>query len=139
MDALGELAHVVQQLAGLGLQLGQRRGGGGRVAGELVAGDPQLGDQGDDVLLSAVVKIALEAAALLVLGLQDARARGRQLAGLPLGLVHARLELGGETGAADAQRGLAGERGEQPEVAPRRARPRASDRTRSAPDADCRA
>ena len=68
MDAAGQLAQVLQGLLRLGLRLGQRLPGDRGVAGELVAGQAQLGRQGHDLLLGPVVQVAFQVAAGLVGG-----------------------------------------------------------------------
>ena len=55
--------------------------------GDLVERQAQLADQRRQLLLHAVVDVALDAPALLVLGLDDARPGGGDLGRLPLDLV----------------------------------------------------
>ena len=79
MQAAGELAQLGGRLAELARrlleQLLRRRG----VGVELLAREPQVERQRDQPLLGAVVEVALEAAALVVGGLDDPRPRRAQL------------------------------------------------------------
>ena len=81
--------------------------------GDLVDGQSQLADQRRQLLLHAVVDVPLDAPALLVLGLDDARPGRRDLGRLPLDLAQAGLELVGLAHGAQAQGGLAAERAEE--------------------------
>ena len=102
VDAVGELAQVGEGLAGLVLQLGELLGAE-RAAVEPVAGEAQASHQRDDVLLDAVVQIALDAPALGVLGGDEPQSGGRELLEL-LG------ELGVEPHVGDRGRGLSCDR-----------------------------
>ena len=63
------------------------------------------------MLLGAVVDVALQASALLVLRGDDPLPRGAQLGRLPRDLVEARLEVGGEPDVREHEAGLLGELG----------------------------
>ena len=105
MDAAGELAQVGERLAGLVLQLDELVGGE-LAALQPVAGEAQPGDLRHHVLLDAVVQVALEALALVVLCGDEPLARGGQLVEL-LG------ELRGQAHVGDGCRSLAGDRAQQ--------------------------
>ena len=68
--------------------------------------------QRHEVLLGAVVQVALDAAALGVGGGHDPRPRGLQLAGLAAHLVEALLQRGVEVHVVQGQADLAGQLGE---------------------------
>ena len=61
------------------------------------------------MLLGAVVDVALEAAALLVLGGDDPLARGAELGGLDRDLVQPSLQVGGQPSVRQDQARLIGE------------------------------
>ena len=105
MDAAGELSQVGERLAGLVLQLDELLGGE-LTALQPIAGEAEPGDLRHHVLLDAVVQVALEALALVVLRGDEPLARNGQLVEL-LG------ELGGQSHVGDGCRGLACDRTKQ--------------------------
>ena len=105
VDAAGELAQVGERLAGLVLQLDELFGRE-LAALQPVAGEAQPGDLRHHVLLDAVVQVALEALALVVLCGDEPLARRGQLVEL-LG------ELRGQAHVGDGCRSLAGDRVQQ--------------------------
>ena len=67
MDPLRQLPQVAQDFAGVGLELDQQLPG--RVsATDLAAREPEFGQHRHQLLLRAVVDVALDAATFLVLG-----------------------------------------------------------------------
>ena len=98
MQAAGDLAQLLQARAELLQRLVEQAGGDVGLELELGARDAQLEGDADQVLLGAVVQVALEAAALLVARLDQPRAAGDQ--------VRARLR------ARDGQRDELAERAE---------------------------
>ena len=67
VDAAREIANVLQRIGHVGLQLGEEGAGLLGIAGRELLGQPQLDRQGDQLLLRAVVEVALELAGPLVL------------------------------------------------------------------------
>ena len=113
MDPLREVAEVVERDARLVLKLGQGDACPVGVASELVAGQSQAGDQGDQLLLDPIVDVALDPPALGLLRVDDPRPRRGELVGLDPNLVDPRRELGCERGVVDGQGSLTGQGLEQ--------------------------
>jgi hypothetical protein len=105
VDAVGDLAQVGQRLTSLLLQHGQLRLVE-LAALEPVPGQPQPRDERDDVLLDAVVEVAFDAAALVILG-GDEPDPGRGQLAEPL------LELGGQGHVGHRRGRLLGDRGQE--------------------------
>ena len=113
MDARGELAQVLQRLARLDLQVDERLAEPARVAGQLAARQADARDQRDELLLGAVVDVALDLAPRRLLRSDDPRARGGELVGLHLDRLEAAAELPGELRVVQRERRLPRERLEQ--------------------------
>jgi hypothetical protein len=75
VDAAREISNVPQGIGRVGLELGQQPGRLVRVAGRELLGQPELDRQGHELLLCAVVDVALEFARPLVLRGDDAPSR----------------------------------------------------------------
>ena len=105
VDAAGELAQVGERLAGLVLQLDELLGRE-LPALQSIAGEAEPGDLRHDVLLDAVVQVALEAPALVVLRGDEPLAGGAQL-------VELFGELRRQAHVRDGCRGLARDRSQQ--------------------------
>ena len=101
-DLLGEL--VDHRLGGLG------------VVADQVAREPQVHRERDQVLLRAVMEVALHPAPLGVRGGHDPRPGLAQLVGLLAQLVEGRLQRGVQPGVVQRQADLAGQLGEHPVV-----------------------
>ena len=88
MDAAGERAQLGERVDGFGVGLGEQLVEGGAAVGELAAGELEREPDPEQVLLGAVVEVALEPAALGVAGFDDAGAGGADLGelGAQLGL-----------------------------------------------------
>ncbi len=99
VDAAGELAQLGGRLVELRKGFVQQLAGRGRVVVELAAHQAQAHGQRHQPLLGAVVEVALDPAAFLVPGLDDAGARGAQLGYLRLQLGGQLEVLGGQGGA----------------------------------------
>ena len=84
MDPLGDGPHVGERASNVVLGTGDRRCGVIGRDGDLVDRQSQLADQRRQILLDAVVDVALDASALLVLRLDDAGPRRGDLGGLAL-------------------------------------------------------
>ena len=84
----------------------------GRVVGDDVAGQAEVDGQGDQVLLGAVVEVALDPAPLGVAAGDDPGPRLAQVVGLLAQLVERGLERGVELGVVEGQADLAGQVGE---------------------------
>ena len=96
VDAVREVAQLLHRLLEVGRDLVEHLlGGVGVGVGEL-AGEAGAHRERDEVLLRAVVQVALDAAALEVGGLDDAGAGAAQLVGLAPDLVERVLERGVE-------------------------------------------
>src|ERR1019366_7596247 len=102
VDAPGQVAQRVQGLIGVTLELGEGGLGLVGVPGQENLDQAELDLEGDQVLLGAVVQVAFQAAAFLVLGGDQA------LAGEPQ-LLEAGLEVGGQADVLEHQAGLVGE------------------------------
>ena len=93
--------------------LGEHRAGPlGRPGGQRLR-EPEVDDQGDQVLLGPVVDVALEPAALGVVGVDQASARHLELLGPRRQLLGAPGQLGAQPHTAQHQPGLGREAGEQ--------------------------
>ena len=108
MDAVGDLPQVDERLPGLLLQP-HELDGVELAALQPVAGQPEPGDEGDDVLLDAVMEVSFDAAPLVILGHDQPRPRCGQL-------FQTLLELGGEGDIGDRGRRLARHRREEIEL-----------------------
>jgi hypothetical protein len=71
VDAVGELAQLVDRLRELALGRLQEPGGPRRIGSHLVAGQPQVDQQRRQPLLRAVVEVVLDPPALGVGGLDE--------------------------------------------------------------------
>ena len=115
VDPAGEPDERLDRLGGRRLLVAQelhRRGPATRVGQRL--GEAEVHRQGDQVLLGAVVDVALQEPALVVLGVDQPLARAAQLLGAGRQLLEPLLELGAQPRAAQHQAGLGGQPGEQP-------------------------
>src|SRR6185436_634181 len=86
----------VERGVDLAAYLGQHQPAAVRIRADRRLGEAQLDGEGDEVLLRAVVDVALEPAAFLVLGGDDPLPRRAQLGGLHGDLIQTRLEVGGQ-------------------------------------------
>jgi len=102
IDTARQVAERFQRLVGIGLQLDQRRLCLHRVAVEEHLSQTELHLERDQVLLRAVVEVAFEAAALLVLSADQPLPGGAQL-------VETHLQIGGEADVLEDEAGLMGE------------------------------
>ena len=94
MDPAGELAQLFERLRRAAAGARRARRARGRRRLEPASTQAQAQRQRDEALLGAVVEVALEAAALGVAGLDDARPRG----GEPLARVGVGQRLGDQLG-----------------------------------------
>ena len=111
-----DLAQLLQARVELARGVVEQVGRGLGMRGQPRAGEAQLEHDGDEALLGAVVEVALEPAALLVAGLDQARAR--------------RDEVGARLRAGDGQRGELAERRRGGPRSPAAAGPRSRSRPR---------
>ena len=100
----GVLHRVAERVEHLGGRLG--------VVGEDVLGEAQVHREGHEVLLGAVVEVALDLAPLGVAGRDDAGARGAQVLVGALQVLEALLERGVELDVVEGEADLAGQLGE---------------------------
>ena len=113
VDAVREVAQLLHRLLEVGADLVEHRLGLlGIVVGEL-AREPHAHRERDEVLLRAVVQVALDRAPLGVAGLDDACARGAQLVGLAAHLVERLLKRRVELDVVQRETDLARELGER--------------------------
>ena len=113
VDALCELADLIDRLLGGAagaLEHGARLR---RLGVDEVGGEPQVHDHSDQLLLRAIVNVALDPPALGVGRADDACARGAELVGLAAQFVERSAQLGVEVDVAERQPELACEIGEQ--------------------------
>ena len=110
VDALGDRADVTERPAHVVLGAGDGGHGGVGGDGDLIDRQAQLAGQRRQLLLHAVVDVALDAPSLLVLGLDDARPRRRDLGRLMFDLVETGRQLVGLLDGVQPQRRLAAER-----------------------------
>ncbi|MFN8233033.1 MAG: hypothetical protein U0V56_06065 [Actinomycetota bacterium] len=99
VDAAGQVAQVLEGRRRLVADLGEQRASPFRIALDQSVGELQLDRERDQLLLRAVVDVALQASSLVVLGLHDALLRGLQLR-------QPRLQVLGETHVPQHQAGL---------------------------------
>ena len=102
-DAVGQRAQLLDGVLHVALDLVDHRDGVVRVVLDGVTGQAQLHGQRDEVLLGAVVQVALELAPLGVAGGDDAGPRLLQLVVADLQLVEARLQRGVELHVVQGQ------------------------------------
>ena len=107
MDALGDRTHVTERPAHVVLGAGDGGHGGVGRDGDLIDRQAQLAGQRRQLLLHAVVDVALDAPSLLVLSLDDARTRRRDLGRLVFDLVETGRQLVGLLDGVQPQRRLA--------------------------------
>ena len=113
VDAVREVAQLLHRLLEVGRDLVEHLlGGVGIGVGELAC-EPGAHRERDEVLLRAVVEVALDAAALEVGGLDDAGAGAAQLVGLAPDLVERVLQRRVELEVVEREADLAGELGER--------------------------
>ena len=86
MDSPHEAPKVGERESCLLLGFLQRRGCELGVAGQLVPGESHLRDQGDELLLGAVVQVAVDATTLSVLGVYESSPGRGELDSLQLDL-----------------------------------------------------
>ena len=98
-----ELAQLGQRLLRVAAQLFEHRADRRRVGVEQLAGEPELHRERDEVLLRAVVQVALDLAARLVGRGDDARTRGAQLLVRDTQVVERRLQRGVERASCAAR------------------------------------
>ena len=96
MQPARQLAQLRERLLELRADRAKQRARLRRIAVELAFGQADGERQADEPLLGAVVKVALQATALGVAGLDDARARSREL----LARLGVGQRLGGQLGEA---------------------------------------
>ena len=113
---MGQVPQLLDGLLHLVGQLVEHLGRGRRVVGDDVAGQAEVDGQGHQMLLGAVVQVALDPAALGVAAGHDAGPGLAQLVGLLAQLVEGRLQGGVELGVVERQADLAGQVGEDPVV-----------------------
>lgn len=71
MDLLCELHRLVERLLHVASQLVEKLLGGGRITVHQSAGELQVDGQGDEVLVHAIVEVALDRATIVVSGLDE--------------------------------------------------------------------
>ena len=106
MDAVGEFPQIGQQFLDVPLQFGEGVLRGALTPADLVAGQPELHHQRDDLLLHTVVDVALDAPPLRILGRDDAGPGSLQL-------VQSLGEFGRQLHVGDGSRSLPGQGGQQ--------------------------
>ena len=94
MDALGQLAELVERLCHDGPHVVEERGGSVRVRFDEATGDLEVDRDGDELLLDAVVQLTLDRTALLVVG-EPARCASRPWSGLSV--IRPRVVKGAST------------------------------------------
>ena len=103
-----------ERLLRVAAQLFEHRAERRRVRLEQLAGEPELHRQRDEVLLRAVVEVALDLAARLVGRGDDARTRHAQLVVGDAQIVERGLQRGVEPRVVERERDRTGELGEHP-------------------------
>ena len=112
VDAVGQVAQLLDGVLHRVAERVEHLGGRLRVVGEDVLGEPQVHREGHEVLLGAVVEVALDLAALGVAGGHDAGARGAEVLVGPLQVLEALLQRGVELHVVQGEADLAGQLGE---------------------------
>jgi FtsX-like permease family len=112
VDAVGEVAQFLDGGLDLVGELVDHQPGRLRVVGHEVAGKPEVHGEGDQVLLRAVVQVALNATAFGVRTRHDPGPGAAQLVGLLTQLVEGGREGGVQPGVVQREADLAGELGE---------------------------
>ena len=116
VDAVGQVAELLDGvLHGLAERV-EHLGGGFGVVGEDVLGEAEVHRQRHQVLLGAVVEVALDLAPLGVSGRDDAGPRGAQVLVGALQVLEALLQRRVELDVVEREPDLAGELGEDPVV-----------------------
>jgi hypothetical protein len=100
-DAAREGAQGLQGVVGLRTDLLQQRARAGRRCLQHLTCQPSVDGNGDEVLLGAIVDVALEPAPFGILRGDDALARRSQFFGLPGELSEPRLELERQTNVGE--------------------------------------
>ena len=116
VDAVGQVAQLLDRVLHGVAERVEHLGGGLGVVGEDVLGEAEVHRQRDEVLLGAVVQVALDLAALGVAGGHDAGTRGLQVLVGPLQVLEALLQRGVELHVVQGEADLAGQLGEHPVV-----------------------
>ena len=116
VDAVRQLAQLLDGLLDILGQLVQHLSRGRGIVGDDVPGQAQVHRHRHQVLLGAVVQVALHPAALRVAAGDDPGPGPAQLLGLPAQLVEGGLEVGVELGVVEREAHLPGQIGEHPVV-----------------------
>ena len=136
VDPVRQLAQLLDGLLDLAGELVEHLQARFLVVDDDVPGQAQVHRQRDEVLLGAVVQVALDPTAFGVAAGDDPGPRLAQRVGLLADLVQRGLQRGVELGVVEGQPDLAGQVGEDPVVVlGERARPSTTARRRSVPAA----
>ena len=116
VDAVGQVAQLLDRVLHRVAERVEHLGGGLGVVGEHVLGEAEVHRQRHEVLLGAVVEVALDLAPLGVAGGHDAGTRGAQVVVGALQVLEALLQRGVELHVVEGEPDLAGQLGEHPVV-----------------------